>query len=137
MRSSLLVSVTGSRPRRWARLVTDVRPLRHSADYRRLWFGLTIGQLGQQMTTVTIAYQVYTLTGSSFAVGLVGLYALVPLVAFGLYGGALLDALDRRRVALAASAGLWAMSLALVAQALLDVGSVSLLYAVVAVQAAC
>jgi len=137
VRSSLLVSLTGLRSSQWRRLVTDVRPLRHSPDYRRLWFGLTVGQLGQQMTAVTIAYQVYTLTGSSFAVGLVGLYALVPLVAFGLYGGALLDAVDRRLVALAASAGQWLMSLVLVAQAVLDVRSVGLLYAVVAVQTAC
>jgi len=131
------VSVTGRRPRRWLRVVTDVRPLRHSADFRRLWFGQTVAQLGQQMAAVTIAYQVYTLTRSSFAVGLVGLYALVPLVAFGLYGGALLDVMDRRRVALVASAGLWLMSLALLAQAVLDLRSVGVLYAVVAVQSGC
>jgi len=118
-------------------VVTDVRPLRHSPDFRRLWFGLTVSQLGQQMTTVTIAYQVYTLTRSSFAVGLVGLYALVPLVVFGLYGGAVVDAFDRRKVALGASCGLWSLSLVLVAQAMLDLGSVSLLYAVVACQSAC
>ena len=118
-------------------VVTDVRPLRHSVDFRRLWFGLTVSQLGQQMTTVTIAYQVYVLTGSSLAVGLVGLYAFVPLVIFGLYGGAVVDAFDRRKVALAASFGLWSLSLVLVAQAVLDVASVPLLYAVVACQSAC
>lgn len=118
-------------------VATDVRPLRYSADFRRLWFGLTVSQLGQQMTMVTIAYQVYTLTRSSFAVGLVGLYALVPLVVFGLYGGAVVDAFDRRKVALVASCGLWALSLVLVAQAVLEAGSVPLLYAVVACQSAC
>jgi MFS family permease len=123
--------------RRWTALLTDLRPLEHSADFRRLWAGLTVAQLGQQMTAVTIAYQVYVLTGSTFAVGLVGIYALVPLVAFGLYGGAIVDAMDRRLVALVASAGMWAMSLALLAQALLDVGSVGLLYAIIAVQSAC
>lgn len=102
-----------------------------------MWFGLTVSQLGQQMTAVTIAYQVYTLTRSSFAVGLVGLYALVPLVVFGLYGGAVLDAMDRRSVALVASAGQWAMSLALVVQAFLEVQSTLLLYGIVAMQSAC
>ena len=118
-------------------VVTDVRPLRRSADFRRLWFGLTVSQLGQQMTTVTIAYQVYTLTGSSLSVGLVGLYALFPLIAFGLYGGAVVDAFDRRLVALAASSGLWLLSLVLVVQAVLGVDSVPMLYAVVACQSAC
>ena len=118
-------------------VVTDIRPLRQSADYRRLWFGLTVSQLGQQMTTVAIAIQVYALTGSSFAVGLVGLFGLFPLIAFGLYGGAIADAMDRRRLALIASTGLWLMSLALLVLALLGSTRVWLLYAVVAVQSAC
>jgi MFS family permease len=118
-------------------VVTDVRPLQVSADYRRLWFGMTAAQLGQQMTTVAIAIQVYDITRSSFAVGLVGLCSLVPLVLFGLYGGAVADAMDRRRLALIASAGLWALSLSLVAQAALGLERVGLLYVVVAAQAGC
>ena len=90
------------------RLLTDIRPLRLSRDYRRLWFGNTVSQLGQQMTQVTIAIQVYALTHSTFAVGVVGIFALVPLVGFGLYGGAFADAFDRRKLALVASLGLWA-----------------------------
>ncbi len=62
-------------------------------------------QLGQQMTNVAVALQVYDLTHSSFYVGLVGVFALVPLVALGLYGGAIADAVDRRTLALFASAG--------------------------------
>lgn len=118
-------------------VATDIRPLSASVDFRRLWFGQTVSQLGQQMTAVTIAYQVYVLTHSSYAVGLVGLYALVPLIAFGLYGGALVDAFDRRRVALVASLGLWFCSGLLVVQAVLDWNSVVLLYGLVAVQSAC
>jgi MFS family permease len=116
------------------RLLTDVRPLRASVDYRRLWVGTTVSQLGQQMTAVTIAIQVYALTHSTFAVGLVGLFSLVPLIAFGLYGGAFADAFDRRRIALISSTGLWALSLVLVLQALLHIDSVWVLYAVVALQ---
>ncbi|CAA9382651.1 MAG: Uncharacterized MFS-type transporter [uncultured Nocardioidaceae bacterium] len=119
------------------RTLTDVRPLRASADYRRLWLGNTVSQLGQQMTVVTIAIQIYALTGSTFSVGLVGLFALVPLIAFGLYGGAVADAVDRRKLALVASAGLWVLSLALVAQAAAGFDQVWLLYAVVALQSGC
>lgn len=118
-------------------LLTDVRPLQVSADYRRLWFGSTVSQLGQQMTQVTIAIQVYALTRSTFSVGLVGLFALFPLIAFGLYGGAFADALDRRKLALVSSSGLWVLSIALAAQALLDVRSVWVLYGVVALQSSC
>jgi MFS family permease len=105
-------------------VLTDIRPLQHSHDFRRLWFGSVVSQLGQQMTTVAVAIQVYALTSSSFAVGLVGLCALVPLVVFGLYGGAIADSMDRRRLALASSTGLWVLSIVLMLQALLSVRSV-------------
>ena len=118
-------------------LLTDITPLQASADYRRLWFGGTVSQLGQQMTAVAVAIQVYGLTRSSFSVGLVGLFAFVPLVVFGLYGGAIADAFDRRKLGLISSSGLWLLSIALALQAYLHVGSVALLYGIVAVQAAC
>nr|WP_255392524.1 MFS transporter [Kineosporia sp. A_224] len=110
--------------------------MRESAAYRRLWVGLSLGQVGQQLAVVAIGLQVYDLTRSSFAVGLVGLSALVPLVVLGLYGGAIVDARDRRTVAIAASVSLWVVSLATAAQAWLDVRSVPLLYALVALQSA-
>lgn len=116
------------------RLVVDVTPLRVSTPYRRLWLGTTVAQVGQQMTAVAVAIQVYALTGSSFAVGMVGAAALVPLVTFGLYGGAIADSHDRRTVALVASAGLWACSMVLFVQSWLGWGQLWLLYAVVATQ---
>ncbi len=115
-------------------LVTDTRPLQVSAPYRRLFFGNTVAQLGQQMTNVAVAIQVYDLTRSSFYVGLVGVFALGPLVLLGLYGGAIADAMDRRTLALIASAGLWAVSVALAAQAFAHSTSVWVLYALIAVQ---
>ncbi|MGN6129791.1 MAG: MFS transporter [Nocardioidaceae bacterium] len=121
---------------RWLRTVlTDIRPLQVSAPYRRLFFGNTVAQLGQQMTNVAVAIQVYALTHSSFYVGLVGVFGLGPLVVLGLYGGAIADAVDRRTLALVASAGLWAVSIALAVQALLGLGSVWFLFGCVAVQA--
>ena len=112
-------------------------PLKVSPPYRRLVFGNIVGQLGQQMTVVTVAVQVFALTDSSFKVGLLGVVGLVPLIGFGLYAGAIADAFDRRVLALTASAGSWAVSLVLAAQAFLGNTHVSVIYACVAVQAAC
>jgi len=120
----------------WRAVLTDVRPLQVSAPYRRLFIGSTVSQLGQQMTNVAVAVQVYQLTHSSFYVGLVGVFALVPLVALGLYGGAIADAVDRRTLALLASAGLWAVSMGLAAQAFLGNRSVWVLFGCIAVQSA-
>lgn len=117
-------------------VLTDIRPLRVSADFRRLFLGNTVAQLGQQMTAVTIAIQVYDLTGSSLSVGLVGVFGLVPLIGFGLYGGAIADAFDRRKLALIASAGAWTISMALAVQGFLHNGQVSVLYLCVALQSA-
>ena len=119
------------------RLLTDVRPLRASAPYRRLWIGQTISGFGQQMSLVAVAWEVYALTESSLAVGLLGFAGLFPLVIGGLYGGALVDAFDRRRVAIWSALGLWACSIALVLHTVARLESVAVLYGVVAVQAAC
>jgi MFS family permease len=126
------------RARVWLRgLLTDIRPLQASPAYRRLFVGNAVAQLGQQMTAVAVAIQVYAITGSSFAVGLVGLFAVGPLVVFGLYGGAIADAMDRRTLSLVASGGLWAVSLVLAAQAFAGNTAVWVLYVCVAVQAGC
>lgn len=119
------------------RLLVDLAPLRVSQDYRRLWIGLSLAGIGTQLTNVAVGLQVYDLTGSTFSVGLVGLFALVPLVSLGLLGGSVVDAHDRRRVALLASTGLWLVSIAVMAQAFARVDSVVLLYVLVALQNAC
>src|SRR3982750_2830226 len=81
---------------RFRALRMDVTPLRTSRDFRLLFYAGTVFYLGAMVTYVAIPYQIYTLTGSNFAVGAVGLVELVPLVVFGLYGGALADHVDRR-----------------------------------------
>jgi len=116
-------------------VLSDIRPLQVSAPYRRLFLGTSVAQLGQQMTNVAVAVQVYTLTESSFYVGLVGLFGLGPLIVLGLYGGAFADAVDRRGLALFASGGLWLVSVAFAAQAFWGNTSVWLLLVLVAVQA--
>ncbi|WP_328298496.1 MFS transporter [Streptomyces sp. NBC_00435] len=119
------------------RIFADLTPLKTSPDYRRLWVGGTISWLGQAMTALAISLQVYEITGSSFSVGLVGLFSLVPLVAFGLYGGAVADTVDRRKLGLFSSLGLTGLSVALAGAALLDYHRVWLLYSVVALQSLC
>src|SRR5689334_2106010 len=83
---------------RWARLRLDTTPLRDSRDFRLLFAGGTVFYVGNMMTYVAIPYQLYHLTGSNFAVGALGIVELVPLVVFGLYGGALADHVDRVRL---------------------------------------
>jgi MFS family permease len=118
------------------RLFADLTPLRVSVDFRRIWAAHGISNVGQQMTAVAVGIQVYAITQSSFAVGLLGLFQLVPLIGFGLYGGMLSDVHDRRRLGLIAALGLMACSLVLTAQAIAGMSNVVLLYAVVAVQSA-
>ena len=118
------------------RLLTDVTPLRVSPDFRRLWWGLGVSGLGHQFTVVAVGLEAYHLTGSTFAVGLVGLCELVPLIVFGLYGGALLDHVDRRKAALVATVVMWATTVGLAAQAALGASRIGVLYVLVALQAA-
>ena len=114
----------------------DLTPLRESRPYRRLLLGDAVSVIGTQVTMVAVPIQVYDLTGSAAAVGLVGLAGLLPLIVFGLYGGAIADAVDRRRLVLVTTSGQALLALVLVVQALLGLDQVALLYAVVAVQAA-
>jgi MFS family permease len=114
-------------------ILLDLTPLRESPAYRRLFTGFTLAGVGSQLTVVAIGLQVYDLTRSSFSVGLVGLFALVPIVVMGLYGGALVDAHDRRTVALVASGIMWVSGLLTALQAWLGNTSPLVLYLLVAV----
>jgi len=82
-------------------LSMDLTPLKESQDFRLLFSAGTVFYLGGMITYVAIPYQLYTLTGSNAAVGLVGLVELFPLIVFGLYGGALADHVDRRKLLIA------------------------------------
>jgi MFS family permease len=115
------------------RVAVDVRPLRHR-DFRRLFLGQGVSFVGFQLTAVAVPVQMFAITRSSFWVGLLGLAALVPLVIFGLYGGAFSDAFDRRRLYIASSCIVWAATGALLVQAILHAHSRLLLLAIVAVQ---
>ncbi len=110
------------------RIAVDVSPLRTSQDFRRLWFGTGISAIGSQITTVAIPFQVYAITGSTFLVGMLGLAALVPLLVVPLYGGAVADAFDRRRLLLLSDVALALVTGGLLVNALLDEPSVPFLF---------
>lgn len=116
------------------RAFADLRPLRESADYRRLWIGTSAQGFGRQVASVTVLFQVWELTHSPLWVGVVGLVHAVPMVVMTLIGGVLADLTDRRRLVVWTTSVAWVTSLALVAQAFLDVGSLPLLLGVLAVQ---
>lgn len=110
----------------------DISPLRDNPAYRKLWWGEALSFVGSQMTSVALAVQVYDITRSSFAVGLLGLFALVPLVGLGLYGGAVADSVDRRKLLVRTQVGLAVTSVVLAAQAAAGLEQVWLLYLLMA-----
>ncbi|WP_460603943.1 MFS transporter [Jatrophihabitans fulvus] len=118
------------------RLLVDVRPLRTSPHFRRLWAGQVLSSIGSQMTVFAVALQAYLITGSSLAVGGVGLASAVPGIVAGLLGGSVIDAVDRRRLVLVTSTLALAVSSALAVQAFAEAESLWLLYALVGVQGA-
>ncbi|WP_345802086.1 MFS transporter [Microbacterium sp. AZCO] len=99
--------MTAEKPRRMPRLrrehFIDLRPFRASPAFTRMWVGSTLSGLGGQLTLVAVMLQMYDLTRSTFAVSMIAVVGLVPMVVAGLYGGMLADAFDRRRVALIAA----------------------------------
>jgi len=118
------------------RVAVDLSPLRASTDFRRLWIGLAVSELGYQFTVVATFIQVFELTGSAAAVGLTGLVGIVALVLGTLVGGAFVDALDRRKVLVAAQVGFMVASATLLAGALAGTPPVALVYAAIALIAA-
>ncbi|HEY0119316.1 MAG TPA: MFS transporter [Cellulomonas sp.] len=115
-------------------LLIDTTPLRVSPPFRRLWSGLAVANIGGQLTVVAVGLQVYGITRSTFSVGVLGIFALVPLVFFGLYGGSIVDHYDRRKVALVSSVVSWCATLGLLSQALAGNRNVWVLFLLVAVQ---
>ncbi|MFT4264523.1 MAG: MFS transporter [Nocardioides sp.] len=98
-------------------LLADTRPLQNPY-FRRLWFAEMITVVGAQLTIVAVPAQIYADTGSTAYVGLTGVFGLVPLIVFGLYGGALSDAFDRRTIVRITSIGLIVCSALFFLQAL-------------------
>lgn len=121
---------------RLRRLRMDVTPLRESRDFRLLFSAGTVFYLGAMVAYVAIPFQVYDLTGSNFLVGAIGLVELVPLIVFGLYGGALADHVDRRKLLIGSGLAQLVLMAVLGANSFRDEPSIPLLFVVAALLAA-
>ncbi|MER5873745.1 MFS transporter [Streptomyces sp. NPDC002044] len=104
---------------RWAAVLPDLSPWRSGRDFRLLFYQGTITFFGSFMAMIALPLQIKHMTDSPLAVGAMGAVELVPLVVCGLYGGALADAVDRRRLILLTEAGLGVLALVLLVNALL------------------
>ena len=113
----------------------DVTPLRVSPAFARLWAGNTLSGIGAVMTNTAVGLHIYDLTGSTFMVSLVAWFALLPMVAAGLYGGAIADRFDRRAVALVASLVAWGSIVALATVAWAGISVVAVFYVITTVNA--
>ena len=114
----------------------DLRPFSTSPAFARLWVGSTLAGLGGQLTIVAVMLHVYELTGDTFAVSMVAVAGLVPMIIAGLYGGMLADAFDRRLVALIAASVTFVSTLLLAILAWSGHESVASLFVLSAVNSA-
>lgn len=114
----------------------DLRPFRHSPAFTRMWIGSTLAGLGGQLTIVAVMLHMFDLTRSTFAVAMIAVAGLLPMVVAGLYGGMLADAFDRRRVALVAASVTFASTLLLAVLAWGQLETVWWLYALSIVNSA-
>jgi MFS family permease len=117
------------------RLFADTTPLRQP-DFRRLWWAGIPTVIGANLTIFAVPVQLYALTQNSAYVGLAGIFAVVPLIVFGLWGGAWADAMDRRTLLIIASCGLALASVFLWIQAALGLNNVWVVLCLLSVQQA-
>src|SRR6476620_205243 len=117
-------------------MLLDLSPLRRHRDYRLLFLGQALSFFGSMLTIVALPYQIFKLTGSSFAVGMVSTVELVALLAAALWGGAFADAFDRRRLLIGSEALLAIGSATLAWNATQAHPSVTLLYVVAGLMSA-
>ena len=113
-----------------ARLSIDISPLRKSRDFRNLWAAGLVTYLGSMITYVAVPFQIKEMTHSYLAVGLSGLVEILPLIIFGLYGGVLADAVDRKKMVWATEAASLILTSILLINALLPSPNLVLIYVV-------
>lgn len=114
--------------RRFSAALVDLSPLRESTAYRALWFGQLVSLLGSNMRLVAIAWQVFELTDSTVAVGLVGLVEVVPLITVSIVGGSFVDTSDKKRLIAVAQVALMTCSATLAVMSLTGTITVGWIY---------
>ncbi len=117
-------------------LTLDISPLKKSRDFRNLWAAGLITYLGSMITYVAVPFQIKELTHSYVAVGLSGLVEILPLIIFGLYGGVLADAVDRKKMIWATEAGSLILTSILLINAVLPKPNLIVIYLISALFAA-
>jgi len=114
----------------------DISPLKEIPDFRRLWASSVISRFGSMLTYIAAPFQIKEVTGSFVAVGILGIVEIIPLIIFGLYGGALADRLDRKKIVLLCEFGYALTVLALVFNSTLQHPSIWVIYVVAMLTAA-
>ncbi|GHF80486.1 MFS transporter [Amycolatopsis bartoniae] len=115
-------------------VLLDLTPLRTSPAFRRWWTGRTCSAFGGQLTLVAVLFQVWGATGSTVWTGAAALAQALPILAFGLFAGALVDRVERRRFYLWTITGQAVCSIVLAVQGFLGGLPMPVLLAVLAVQ---
>jgi len=100
-------------------LLLDLTPLR-GREFRLLFIGQLVSFFGSMITFVALPFQMYDLTGSTLAVGALGICEFVPILAVALVSGALADAFDRRLLVVFSELGSAVFMAVLLGNALLD-----------------
>lgn len=118
------------------KLLLDTRPLRSSPPFRRMWAGGVLSTVGGQLAVVAVLQQTWELTYSPVAVGAIGLAQAVPMIVFGMVGGTLADAVDRRCLVLVTTLGQMIGAGLLAVQAFAGLDSLAVLLGLVALQSA-
>jgi len=114
----------------------DLTPLKKYRDFRLLWSAGLFSYFGSMITFVALPFQVKELTNSYWAVGLIGVVEIIPLIIFGLYGGVLADYVDRKKMIWLTEFGTLVATAILFLNSLRDEPSVILLFIIAAIFAA-
>jgi len=83
----------------WIMKISPFKALTHST-FRNIWFAMFVSRIGTEMQNVAINWHIYTLTKSPFALGLIGLFRIAPIILFSLLGGIVADHVNRKKLLL-------------------------------------
>ena len=114
----------------------DLTPIKKYRDFRLLFTAGLFSYFGSMITFVALPFQIKELTGSFWAVGLIGVVEIIPLIVFGLYGGVLADYLDRKKMIWFTEFGTLIATSILLINSLQEEPSVILIFVIAAIFAA-